>query len=846
MVNKMLGKHLFRLLRRAGSPALRGRLLEMMVSAGVPRKLLAQWAPTAAQQQQAQQRKRTGSDDEGRTTPPPKRLARDEASRDPRMLANKENIKDPRLLNAKDPRAPAPRSPPLPPPPPQTQAPPPPPPPSEKPRSPRMEGVKPKSPTPERDSKAEGAKATTDAAKEPKSEVSLNFLKSLLPSATPPPVEEPGKDEPSARVATTPSKQRVPPSSKRDALSPKEKVMHDRLSHEAVVRLVMDTIANVADDLPEEQLTALRSLSNEVPEMRAYLAKLLSDIPAAVAAKGALQEATSSPASPTNSPQRPASESTELLIDCIAKDVDLRKFLNNLGTKTTENAPTSSTSTENSERKVSLDGFGATDTDMRLPAADVDLRVTLAGRRPSTDVDSRRDSPLAVTPFGTGSSKDPRRNPTPDPTDLPSQDPRRRNDNSRPNDPRNADEFRRDDPRNRQENFRRDDLRRDSPNQLDDPRLASATRVNDPRSSGLGDDPRGSKPPRASRWQRDEEPHQRMEPKEQRPSMFERVDPRVRLSEPARELTSSNRLDPRIMSDPDSRSQPFSLDVPENGRTFREMDLRNNPPYPPFDGQQDNPPFNRPPFGNTQNNGPAFGNNQNNGPNFRNNGPISGMDGPNFRSNGPNFNNDGSNFGNNGRNFNNDGPNFGNNGRNFSNDVPTLRNNGPNFENNGPDFRNGRNFGINGQNFGNNCQNFGNNQINGPFGNNFNGPQFGNRNNFMNNSNDLRANQGPNPMDARFGLGVQNNVMGVGGLLNGPNRASLLGPSPMGPLQGRLGAPLLGQNLPGAALLGGDSLLGRCPPVSLIGAPIAPQIPPLMGQPAFLIGQPWLMRGNML
>lgn len=100
-LHKTLQRNLFRLLRRANTQALRSQLIEMMVTVGVPRRMLSQWA--APQEPRKRPSQATEDDITGRGTPPGKRARPDPDSipTDPKK-SPPQDPRDPRIV--RDPR----------------------------------------------------------------------------------------------------------------------------------------------------------------------------------------------------------------------------------------------------------------------------------------------------------------------------------------------------------------------------------------------------------------------------------------------------------------------------------------------------------------------------------------------------------------------------------------------------------------------------------------------------------------------------------------------------------------------------------------------------------------------
>lgn len=268
-LHKMLQRNLFRLLRRTESMSLRGRLIEMMVTVGVPRRMLSHWAPPQESRKRPAQVTASEDDITGRNTPPSKRPREDDLadaatedqptspsdfrdsrepreSRDPREHRASKESRDPRENReprpGRDPRT-------------QKAARPP--------RDPRL-ALEAQS-TPPQEAEQEGARtppasgrSTPESKKSEKSDVSshFEFLKSLITSNS-------GKNSPAPFA---------------ERCSPKERAVYDRLEHPQVVELVLSCLGNVPDSPPEDLVLRLQGLSNDVQGMRERLATLLAPI----------------------------------------------------------------------------------------------------------------------------------------------------------------------------------------------------------------------------------------------------------------------------------------------------------------------------------------------------------------------------------------------------------------------------------------------------------------------------------------------------------------------------------------------------------------------------------------
>lgn len=372
-LHKMLQRNLFRLLRRTESMSLRGRLIEMMVTVGVPRRMLSHWAPPQESRKRPAQVAASEDDITGRNTPPSKRPREDDLadaaqddqptspsdakdSRDPR-----EN-RDPREHRApKESRDPRESREPRPGRDPRTQKA------ARPPRDPRL--VPEAQSTPPREAEQDGARtqpasgrSTPEAKKSEKSDVSshFEFLKSLITSNG-------GKNSPAPFV---------------ERCSAKEKAVYDRLEHPQVVELVLSCLGNVPDSPPEDLVLRLQGLSNDVQGMRERLATLLAPLmPDTIMA---LEDASAS---------RPASASSGTFSALSSSRVSPPGRLR-------EPSPPSPPSTPPSNRSTPSDG--SQDVDMRQllghgfgsSGGDIDMRSEARARSSRDPREGRKQQQL--------------------------------------------------------------------------------------------------------------------------------------------------------------------------------------------------------------------------------------------------------------------------------------------------------------------------------------------------------------------------------------------------------------------------------------------------------------------
>lgn len=266
-LHKILQRNLFRLLRRADTAALRSQLIEMMVTVGVPRRMLAQWAPPAEARKRPAQPQSEDSIT-GRNTPPNKRPRSDandaapvaprdpregRPSRDPRdprdpcMNSHTRDPRDPRTVPRADPRLSTPQDP-------RAAAPghdaakP-----SSRPASPPTSGSPPlRAEAPAAAAAAPPPTSSPPPVKRKESVSNFEFLKSLIAS----------KKQASASFLET--------------CSEKERALYQRLDHPSVVRLVLSCLDSVPDSPPEDLLRKLGRPSGDVTGIREQLTSLLA------------------------------------------------------------------------------------------------------------------------------------------------------------------------------------------------------------------------------------------------------------------------------------------------------------------------------------------------------------------------------------------------------------------------------------------------------------------------------------------------------------------------------------------------------------------------------------------
>ncbi|XP_053626327.2 uncharacterized protein [Cherax quadricarinatus] len=355
-LHKILQRNLFRLLRRADTTALRAQLIDMMVTVGVPRRMLSQWAPPQESRKRSAQVAQSEDAITGRNTPPTAKRIKGETesvnerrgtpprdpresrstrdgriprdmcdirgdSRDPRVGADP---RDPRTVQRSDPRLSPPHDPRDTP----TQDPP------SKPNTPPASGRS----TPE-------DKVIVNHTKKVK-EVNSNFefLKSLITS----------------------TKSKEAPSPER--FSEKERALYERLDHPHVVELVLSCLDSVPDSPPEDLLTKLGHGSGDVDGIREHLTRLLAphlhtDF---INSLTPVEENTHS-----NPPSRPPSTCAATVASC-----DVTPPLSILGEPSPPSPPSSNRSTP-------------TDPSL-LCSSDVDLRQLLdRGFQSTGDIDMR-------------------------------------------------------------------------------------------------------------------------------------------------------------------------------------------------------------------------------------------------------------------------------------------------------------------------------------------------------------------------------------------------------------------------------------------------------------------------
>lgn len=294
-LHKILQRNLFRLLRRSNTSVLRGKLIEMMVTVGVPRRMLSQWAPPQetrkrsshlAQSEDAitgrntpptkRPRFEANSSDEGKRTPPrdPRetRDPREPRVRDPREAGGEskesrtsDEPRDPRTSQRPDPRLSPPQD-------------------LRASRSPEPSS-KPETPPASGRSTPEVKKVVNDNKKTKEINSNFEFLKSLISST---------KNLPAPFL---------------ERCTEKEKALYERLDHPHVVELVLSCLDSVPDSPPEDLLTKLGHGSGDVDGIREHLTRLLAPHIHADFINSLPPIEEDSPA-PSNPPSRPSSNSS--------------------------------------------------------------------------------------------------------------------------------------------------------------------------------------------------------------------------------------------------------------------------------------------------------------------------------------------------------------------------------------------------------------------------------------------------------------------------------------------------------------------------------------------------------
>lgn len=340
-LKKTLQRNLFRLLRRANTPALRGQLIEMMVSVGVPRRLLSQWAPPQETRKRPPQ---TQSDDAitGRSTPPNKKAKQESDTsennrktppRDPR------EVRDPRVMTEpRDPRTSARADPRLTPPPRDPRA------------SPTQDlPTKPNTPPSSGRSTPENP-LITKTLKESSS--NFEFLKNLITST---------------KNISTPFIERC---------SEKERALYERLDHPHVVELVLSCLDSVPDSPPEDLLAKLGHRSDDVNGIREHLTCLLAPHVNEEFINSLTPIEDESDGSKTSPPSRPSSNSSAST-----------EFSSRISPPPNPLRVPSPPSPPSSNRSTPTDP-------MLMANSDVDLRQILdRGFHPTGDVDMRTTDP---------------------------------------------------------------------------------------------------------------------------------------------------------------------------------------------------------------------------------------------------------------------------------------------------------------------------------------------------------------------------------------------------------------------------------------------------------------------
>ncbi|MPC66181.1 uncharacterized protein LOC123512535 [Portunus trituberculatus] len=339
-LHKTLQRNLFRLLRRADSAALRSQLIEMMVTVGVPRRMLSQWAPPPENRKRPAQ-SQSEEAITGRTTPPVKRARQEDdddagkaAPRDPRDTRANRDPRDPRLNgHLREPRDPR------------------------DPRDPRaaMRGDP-------RSSSLQDARVA-GLGQDPQPYNSRSRSNSPPDSGNIPSGAQAPAAAAAAAPASRPDKKEMSNfeflksliSTKKKAslsflerCSDKERALYERLDHPSVVRLVLSCLDSVPDSPPEDLLAKLGRTSGDVTGIREQLTSLLaphihadfisgladdegsappsrpSSNSSAFSARGTPSHSEASPPSPPSSARSTPSDPAQVC----HSDVDLRHLLN--------------------------------------------------------------------------------------------------------------------------------------------------------------------------------------------------------------------------------------------------------------------------------------------------------------------------------------------------------------------------------------------------------------------------------------------------------------------------------------------------------------------------------------
>ncbi|XP_071525623.1 uncharacterized protein [Panulirus ornatus] len=301
-LHKILQRNLFRLLRRSNTAVLRSKLIEMMVTVGVPRRMLSQWAPPQETRKRSSQLTQSEDAITGRNTPPVKRLKYENNSgdegkrtppRDPREVRDprESRLRDPREVGSesgesrvsaepRDPRTAQPADPRLSPPYEMHTS-----------RSPEPSS-KPETPPASGRSTPEVKKVVNDSRKSKEINSNFEFLKSLISST---------KNMPAPFL---------------ERCSEKEKALYERLDHPHVVELVLSCLDSVPDSPPEDLLAKLGHGSGDVDGIREHLTRLLAPhihadfINSLPPVEEEEEEEEESCPAPSNPPSRPSSASS--------------------------------------------------------------------------------------------------------------------------------------------------------------------------------------------------------------------------------------------------------------------------------------------------------------------------------------------------------------------------------------------------------------------------------------------------------------------------------------------------------------------------------------------------------
>ncbi|XP_064086872.1 uncharacterized protein LOC135201678 [Macrobrachium nipponense] len=281
-LNKILQRNLFRILRRTNSVPVRGRLIEMMVTVGVPRRMLSQWAPPQEGRKRPAQLPNSDDIISGRNSPPNKKPRHENSSdeeggvtppvdpreskvpRDPRLSKEFEDFesnqtpKDPRIVlqardslearNSKSESPPPGHSPP-----PQSS--------SLELSHPELHSLSKEKPSSKGSSPCTSGRSTPERSSElsykstkPTVNSNFEFLKNLITSTK-------------ASNAAKPFLQKC---------SDKERALYERLDHPRVVEVVLYCLESVPESHPDDLLSQLGYSGGDVNGIREHLTRTLA------------------------------------------------------------------------------------------------------------------------------------------------------------------------------------------------------------------------------------------------------------------------------------------------------------------------------------------------------------------------------------------------------------------------------------------------------------------------------------------------------------------------------------------------------------------------------------------